>query len=116
MNRKTCSYCGKRKNKGSFPRHNHSKDNLDSRCKKCVTKQTKIRNRLRKKAPNKPDKCECCGKETSKLCLDHDHLDNSFRGFLCSPCNTGIGNLGDNLQGLTRAMNYLIMSRYRKNE
>lgn len=114
MNRKICSYCGKRKNKKSFPRHNHSKDNLDSRCKKCITKQTKVRNRLRKKAPDKPEVCECCKKETTKLCLDHNHTDNSFRGWLCDKCNTGIGNLGDNLQGIVNAMNYFLSRPNRK--
>jgi hypothetical protein len=29
------------------------------------------------------------------------------RGLLCSACNTGIGLLGDNVEGLQRAMNYL---------
>jgi hypothetical protein len=106
--RKICSYCGKRKNKGSFPKHSMYKDNLDSRCRKCVKKHSKIRNKLHKKAPPKPDVCECCGKIPYKWCLDHDHEDNSFRGWLCEPCNTGIGKLGDNLQAIVNAMNYFL--------
>lgn len=111
MPRKICSYCGKRKNSGSFPRHTHYKDNLDSRCKKCIKKQTKIRDKLRKKAPPKPDICECCKKIPNKWALDHNHRDNSFRGWLCDRCNTGIGNLGDTLQGVINAVNYLIKNR-----
>jgi hypothetical protein len=108
ISRKTCIYCGKRKNKGSFSKHTHYKDNLDTRCKKCVKKHTKIRNKLRKEAPLKPSICECCKQPPLKWALDHDHEDNSFRGWLCERCNTGIGSLGDNLEGVTNAMNYLL--------
>lgn len=62
-----------------------------------------------------PDVCECCGKENvlsrsgkkQSLCLDHDHITNEFRGWLCNVCNTSIGKLGDNIQGLQRAIEYL---------
>jgi hypothetical protein len=50
--------------------------------------------------------------------LDHDHDDNSFRGWLCEPCNTGIGKLGDNFAGITNAMNYFLsrQTRYEKQD
>lgn len=112
--RKICSYCGKRKNRKSFAKHIHYKDNLDSRCKKCVKKHTKVRNNLHKEAPPKPQVCECCHKNTIKWVLDHDHNDDSFRGWLCDKCNTGIGKLGDNLDGVIKAVNYLIMAKNRK--
>lgn len=105
--RKICVYCGKRKNKKSFARHIGHKDNLDSRCRKCVKQHTKIRNKLRKLAPPKPDTCECCFCNPDKWHLDHDHIDDSFRGWLCETCNIGIGKLGDDLQGITNALKYL---------
>jgi len=111
MTRKICSYCGKRKNKGSFPKHSMYKDNLDSRCKKCVKKQCKVRGKLHKKAPPRPEFCECCKKIPLKWCLDHDHSDDSFRGWICERCNTGLGKLGDNLEGIVNAMNYLIAKK-----
>lgn len=114
MTRKVCIYCKKRKNQGSFPKHKHYKDNLDNRCKKCIKQHTKLRSRLRKKAPDKPEHCECC-KKVKRLCLDHDHSDNSFRGWTCDKCNTGIGKLGDDLDGLINAVNYLIMAKQRAN-
>lgn len=114
MSRKICTYCGKRKNKKSFPKHSMYKDNLDNRCRHCVKKHSKIRNKLHKEAPIKPEVCECCGKVPYKWCLDHDHNDDSFRGWLCEPCNTGIGKLGDNLNGLIKATNYLLMVKNRK--
>lgn len=56
-----------------------------------------------------PDLCECCGNpQTHKaMCLDHCHVTNKFRGWLCDGCNTSIGKLGDNLEGLQRAIEYL---------
>ena len=115
MPRKICTYCGKRKNTGSFPKHSMYKDNLDSRCRKCVKKHSKIRSGLHKIAPPKPEFCELCGKVPFKWCLDHDHSDDSFRGWICEPCNTGLGKLGDNLDSVIKAVNYLIMTRNRKN-
>jgi hypothetical protein len=39
--------------------------------------------------------------------LDHDHLTREFRGWLCGACNRGIGLLGDDVNGLRRALAYL---------
>ena len=52
------------------------------------------------------DSCECCG-STDRLCYDHDHDTMKHRGVLCHKCNTGIGLLGDNLDGLEQALKYL---------
>jgi hypothetical protein len=56
-----------------------------------------------------PDVCELCGRPPKgrAMALDHDHETGAFRGWLCSPCNIGIGALGDNLEGLLRAVEYL---------
>jgi len=51
--------------------------------------------------------CDNCGKTTSSLSLDHCHKTNRFRGWLCHPCNTSIGALGDDIESLTRAVEYL---------
>lgn len=107
MPRKTCIYCNQRKNAKSFPKHSLYKDKLDTRCKKCVKKHSKIRGKLHKKAPPKPEVCECCKKIPIKWCLDHDHTDDTFRGWICDKCNTGIGKLGDNIEGIVAAFNYL---------
>lgn len=59
----------------------------------------------------RPNACENCGRESwlevRDLALDHDHATGKFRGWLCHTCNTGLGLLGDNREGLLRALAYL---------
>ena len=111
MPRKICVYCGKRKNPKSFYKHRGHKDILDSRCKKCMKENLNLRHKLKKTAPPKPELCECCKKVPPKWCLDHEYETEQFRGWLCENCNLGLGLLGDNLQGITNAMNYLLSKR-----
>jgi len=57
------------------------------------------------------NKCACCGihkKELSKpLVVDHDHLTGKIRGLLCDACNVAIGGLGDNINSVYKAIEYL---------
>jgi hypothetical protein len=54
-------------------------------------------------------KCGICGvlidDDTAKL--DHEHETGRIRGLLCTKCNTGLGKLGDSIEGLERALAYL---------
>lgn len=50
---------------------------------------------------------ETIGKLSRKINIDHDHKTNVVRGILCSGCNTGLGQLGDTVEGLKRALAYL---------
>lgn len=56
----------------------------------------------------KPALCECCGQRAKLICIDHNHKTGHFRGWLCANCNRGIGFLGDSIEGLQRAMYYLV--------
>jgi hypothetical protein len=78
-------------------------------CKDCYIKAVKIRIDLHKTAPPKPAICDCCEKPTPEkgLYLDHCHDTGAFRGWLCNSCNVGIGNLGDNKEGLLKGIAYL---------
>lgn len=81
-------------------------------CRECKNSYSKGKNIALKKAPPKPVKpipCACCGIVTdpSKLQLDHDHETLAFRGWVCKPCNSGIGSLGDDIEGLETALAYL---------
>jgi Recombination endonuclease VII len=104
---KTCVYCKIEKDIVEFPKHSLYKDNLDMRCRDCIKKHVKIRKELHKNAPPKPEFCECCGEIPRKWCLDHDHKTDKFRGWLCDKCNTGIGKLGDDLEGVMKAVKFL---------
>jgi hypothetical protein len=69
--------------------------------------------RLGLPAPSRPmpTTCECCGGAPNgqgrTLHYDHCHVTGAFRGWLCASCNTAIGKLGDNLQGVYNAVRYL---------
>lgn len=57
-------------------------------------------------------KCKICGtsnpgKGRKHLVVDHCHITNKIRGLLCSKCNVGLGALGDNLEQLKKAFDYL---------
>lgn len=112
--RKICVKCGQRKNKKSFPKHIRYKDGFDTRCKKCVKSASKIRQKLHKVSPSKPDKCPICNKtpdrfkKPNRWHLDHDSKNGNFRGWLCETCNMSLGLLGDDIQGIVNALNYLI--------
>lgn len=43
----------------------------------------------------------------TELCIDHCHETGAVRGLLCSRCNLGIGNFGDNIDLMLEAVKYL---------
>ncbi|GHT21250.1 hypothetical protein FACS189419_01850 [Planctomycetales bacterium] len=56
--------------------------------------------------------CPICHKTTipgltSKIVLDHNHLDGHVRGYICDSCNTGIGRFKDDIVLLQNAISYL---------
>ena len=56
---------------------------------------------------------ECCGVCRSETTdgkwwhVDHDHETGKVRGILCHGCNTGLGNFGDDIARMRRAIEYL---------
>tara|TARA_R110000765_G_C18525580_1_gene558832 strand:+ start:53 stop:502 length:450 start_codon:yes stop_codon:yes gene_type:complete len=52
------------------------------------------------------DCCEICGSK-KRLSYDHCHDTLKFRGVLCSNCNRGIGQLGDTIEAVEKALFYL---------
>ena len=54
--------------------------------------------------------CEICGEtiDISRLCLDHNHKTNKFRGILCSRCNNFVGFLEKNENILSKSLNYIL--------
>lgn len=54
----------------------------------------------------KPLNCEVCGNE-GKICYDHCHKTEKFRGWICDPCNIALGKVKDNPETLRKLANYL---------
>ncbi len=63
----------------------------------------------------KPLQCEICGCFGSDfkkgLCLDHDHSNNKFRGWICTRCNAALGMVKDNIEILQTMIDYLTKNR-----
>jgi hypothetical protein len=54
--------------------------------------------------------CAICEKECptgQRLGVDHDHVTGKIRGLLCRKCNSGIGQFGDSLDLVKKALAYL---------
>lgn len=77
-----------------------------------VLNPEKVRSANRRKLPTptrpEPEICELCGGFSLRtMHLDHDHRSGTFRGWLCSFCNTGLGLFFDDPDRLRRAIVYL---------
>ncbi len=58
-----------------------------------------------------PEHCEACGRPLLKPNLDHCHITNRFRGWLCNPCNAALGLAGDTPEGVRRLLEYIIRTQ-----
>ena len=56
-------------------------------------------------------RCAICDRHQEELpkrmAVDHNHDTGKVRGLLCGNCNPGIGNLGDSVELLRKAIEYL---------
>lgn len=132
---KRCPKCGEVKDRSEFYKHQKTKDGLQYACRECqkaraktyskteAVKASKRWDKLRYKygmskqnfqdlLDSQGGRCACCGTETpggrGNWYVDHCHETGKVRGLLCHHCNTGVGNLGDNLGGLITGMDYMI--------
>ena len=93
-------------------------------CKSCKSGHQKVINKLRKqvKYPDDDYTCPICNRTIQEVgkhgqkslltwVLDHCHDTETFRGWICKPCNTGIGQLQDNPDNAHRAFEYLVKHR-----
>lgn len=76
--------------------------------------QRRLKGRERSAGRPMPDFCDNCDEPRppkKPLHYDHDHKTGQFRGWLCTRCNTGLGLLGDTIETVERALNYLKRAR-----
>jgi hypothetical protein len=116
---KKCIKCLEELDELNFSQHSGSRNYLRSECKKCNNRLSKERNILKKehKYPEDGYRCPICLKYESELkgaggkastwVLDHDHSSGKYRGYLCHNCNRALGNFGDNIERIERAIDYL---------
>ena len=126
---KTCCTCKETKNFTFFNKDRKNKDGHCSQCKECKKKyirpehlvekqkiRSTIRNRFKwsgfteedykSRLEEQDNKCAICGSENPNH-ADHDHATGTKRGILCKKCNTGIAYLQENVEVLTKAIDYL---------
>ena len=124
---KTCSKCDINKILLDFKGNTSGTDAFDKDgyrlrrpecydCTKLVAKgkqeATKIAKQMgiKLKAPE-GELCSICnklGKKGDMLVFDHCHIRNIFRGYCHNSCNRSLGVLGDDIDGMLRAINYLM--------
>lgn len=104
---------------------------IKRKCRTCSRDQAQTVARLRKENPY-PDENYCCpicerhmdeiarhGQQKLQVwVLDHCHDTETFRGWVCFNCNTGLGGFKDNLTITQNAVQYLYQHKLKviKNE
>lgn len=131
--RKRCQGCSEIKTRDEF----HARRNADGResiCKVCSASRSQARNarpdvrrssqaakrlarygispeRYEQLLTKQGGQCAICGQQDHRgrgaFCVDHDHVTGAVRGLLCMPCNSLLGQAGDDLDVLRAAVNYL---------
>ena len=111
-----CKTCGVEKPLDEFgvlfTTQNSKKSYRLKNCRRCHADRVMRTAAIKKTAPPKPENCDCCGVSfkdipSHSIHMDHCEETNTFRGWLCRQCNYGIGQLGDNIEGLQKALKYL---------
>lgn len=133
---KKCSKCGVTKPLTSFHANKRAKDGKQSCCAECNTarvkawqaanperfkaswdtSEVKMRQRARKYGLTADELraliaehdniCALCSR-VGPLVVDHNHKTGKVRGMLCQTCNKALGMLGDDVEGLERALVYV---------
>lgn len=110
---KICTQCELEKPLGEFASwRKGDSSHKRNRCKSCEKEAGYSLRESKKlagnpKAPPLGSPCPICGNSKFTLCFDHDHDTLQHRGWLCPQCNRAVGQLGDNIKGLERAIKYL---------
>ncbi len=119
---RVCTQCYQNKSLLAFPIDRGAKQGRRPSCSECDAKRKReqyLERRLTKQDTHPvPRGCEICGckfypeakkgeKEKDTPHWDHLHGAEIFRGWLCHNCNTALGQFGDNIRIIEKAVLYL---------
>lgn len=120
---KVCKTCNIEKDIEDFAPNQYGKNNRVLRrpvCRECYAKKVKIDPKLKKEYEEQNPRpligemftCPVCEKSFKRehnndVVLDHNHIDGTIRGWLCSSCNTSIGKFGEDINILQRAIDWI---------
>lgn len=105
---KSTKYCSKCKTQKELSEFNYYKGSCDGRqpyCRPCAKAYHKQYKKARDAAPPETPCCICGSEEN--LRMDHDHVTGRFRGWLCHRHNIALGMIGDSIEELLQAIDYL---------
>jgi len=114
----TCNSCGLRQPPDQF-QHMPSGE-IKRKCNTCRRNQSALVKLLKEESPYPDDDYECpiCKRDIDEISkhgqmrmqtwvLDHCHDSETFRGWLCFNCNSGLGQFKDELRRIKNAVEYL---------
>lgn len=113
-----CYSCEKEQPLEAFPKLVYASGAVEykRRCKACGSYHSKLIGLFKRQHPIDHDthNCDICGTTLEEITrgpkyfvVDHCHKTETFRGWICSSCNTGIGALGDDPETVRKALDYL---------
>ena len=113
-----CKKCGVRQPPENF-QHMESGE-IKRKCRSCQRKHSQVISRLKREipAPDQDYACPIClhtlaeiashgQKKLQQWVLDHCHETDTFRGWICFNCNSGLGSFSDSSETVKRAVQYL---------
>lgn len=114
---KECTTCEEQKPLWKYSKESASKNSrLRNECQDCNWNNRQFLGDLREtlvepfwdKDKEEGDPCQRpgCGRTDKKLTLDHCHVTDKPRGWLCTYCNRSIGQLGDTIESAYDTVQY----------
>jgi len=100
-----CKRCGEHRDESDFRMDLRSVQAVIRvrTCRTCENANARHKYQLAKCAGPPAPACDLCRKEGPTV-LDHCHVTGRFRGWLCPCCTTSLGELGDDIASVRRAI------------